>query len=240
MTKRNANSIFVMMSLSIGLALGALSTAEAQPILERLEERIRSRIEARQPSEPEQPPEAIESGRTAEPPLERTVRPAEASTKRGYLGLIADDRDEQGRGVRVLDTRPDGPAAKGGFQKDDLITSVAGIRVHSLAEMADILNLLPPGKQVAFDIIRDQKTQRLTVTLGVRPEKPTAPGDPSSLPPLVPPSAPPEATPAPGSPPLDDAPGEVVSTAALLARIEALERRVAELERALAAGTTEP
>lgn len=237
MTKRNTNSTFGLLGLSIGLALGIHAVAGAQPILERLEQRIRSRIgEAQEAAQPA-PPDAGEAPPVDPGPVvgQNTAPEAPGNTEPGFLGLVADDRGEQGRGVRVLATRPDGPAAKAGFQKDDLITSVAGIRVRTLADMADILDLFPPGKVVAFDVVRGQQQQRLSVTLGIRPGDPPAPAQPLTAPPIVPPPAAdglpeqPSAVGKPAPPPGDSAGS--LTTLGLLRRIEALERRVAELEK---------
>lgn len=256
MTKRNANSAFVLMSLGLGLVLGSVGTARAQPILERLEERIRSRVggadEAAEPSPPggvEQPPDGADV--PGDPGAALGVREA------GYLGLVADDRGEENRGVRVLEVRPSGPAEKAGFQKQDLITSVAGIRVHNLTEMADVMELFPPGKTVGFEVIRGETQQRLSATLGRRPEAPATPPQavtaerPAELPEPainVPPKPVPPAGPMPGEmsaeggvgpPPVEqpviespEAPERPPTIEELLRRIEALERRVAELEQA--------
>jgi hypothetical protein len=244
------------MSLGIGLVLGSLGTARAQPILERLEERIRSRVggaeEAAEPSPPqgvEQPPAAADL--PGDPARTSELR------KTGYLGLVADDQGEENRGVRVLEVRPGAPAQKAGFEKQDLITSVAGIRVHNLTEMADVMELFPPGKTIGFEVIRGETQQRLNATLGRPPGPPAAPPQavtaerPPELPQPrvdVPPEPVPPAGPLPGElraeggiglPPAEqpvieppDAPERPPTIEELLLRIEALERRVAELEQA--------
>jgi len=257
MTKRNANSAFVLMSLGIGLVLGSLSTARAQPILERLEERIRSRVEGAHEATDPSLPRDIE-----QPPAEANVpgdpAPALEVREAGYLGLVADDQGEENRGVRVLEVRAGGPAEKAGFAKQDLITSVAGIRVRSLTDMADVMELFPPGKTVAFEVVRGETPQRLSATLGRRPDTPAAPPQavtaerPPKLPQPrvdVPPEPAPPAGPLPGEPPAEGGvgppsveqpviepppagPERPPTIEELLRRIEALERRVAELEQA--------
>ncbi len=233
MSKQNANSMFVLFGLTIALALGIHGAAQAQSILERLEQRIRSRIG--ETDEAAQPAPSAENASPTSDPARASQRSGD--TEPGYLGLVADDQDEEGRGVRVLDTRPNGPAAKAGFQKRDLITSVGGIRVRSLADMAEILDLFPPGKVVTFDVLRGQETQRLSATLSQRPKAGT-PVAGSTPPPIAPPA--PRAEPLPGLPPAGDqspgrdAAGDAATLAELLRRIEALERRVAELEKATA------
>jgi len=262
MTTRHANSAFVLMSLGIGLALGSLGTARAQPILERLEERIRSRVagadEAAEPSPPEDGAEARKTQPSGDVGTEPSATaPPPANSQRAYLGLVADDRGEENRGVRVLEVHSGGPAAKAGFEKQDLITSVAGIRVHNLTEMAEVMELFPPGKTVAFEVVRGETQQRLNATLGRPPGPPTAPPEavtaerPAELPQPrvdVPPEPAPPAGPLPGGLPAEggfgrppaeqpaieppDAPERPPTVEELLRRIEALERRVAELEQA--------
>jgi len=262
MTRRNAKSAWVLASLGIGLVLGSLGTARAQPILKRLEQRIRSRVDAsEEASEPASPQGATEAGQEEGPgavgPKGRSTAPS-SNFEPGYLGLVADDQGEENRGVRVLEVRPAGPAEKAGFKKGDLITSVAEIRVRSLADMADIMELFPPGKTVAFEVLRAQTQQQVSATLGRRPGAAAAPPQavtaerPSDAPPQldVPPEPAPPAGPVPGESPSEGGvalpraerptierplppPEQPPTIDELLQRIEALERRVVELEQAL-------
>jgi len=200
--------------------LGTARPAPAQPILERLEQRIRDRLNQRiNPDKPDQP--------AVNPAAERPER--DADKEPGYLGVVADDKEDRGRGVRVLEVRPGGPAEKAGIRKRDLITGLAGIRVRQMSDMADVLELFPAGDSLTFDILRDGQLKKIKVTLGRRPA-------PAGQPPAdVAPVEPPAAGPKPADPhtvkrPLD-APARIEQ---LQRRIEQLERRVAELERALA------
>jgi hypothetical protein len=260
MTKRKARSVLVLVTLGIGLTLGSFGTARAQPILKRLEQRIRSRVE---PDQPAAPDGAAEPGQEPTPGAARVQQTsaAPAAPQPGYLGLVADDQGEENRGVRVLEVKPGGPAEKAGFKQQDLITSVAGIRVRSLTEMADVMELFPPGKTVAFEVLRGEAGQQLSATLGNRqgavaapPRVVTSERPPEATPPPrddVPPDPAPPAGPLPGElpaagglalPPAEHPPVERPLPAAgrqptveeLLQRIEALERRVTELERAVA------
>jgi membrane-associated protease RseP (regulator of RpoE activity) len=144
----------------------------------------------------------------------------------GYLGLVTDDRQEAGKGVRVTEAVASGPGAKGGLLAGDLITAIDGKAVHGNNEMAAALGSLPPGSQVAFEIDRNGQKQQINVTLGKRPapaerrfekfgpvtpmtETLPAPGDSDVRPPVAPgpaaggptlPGPPPEAPPASGPP----------------------------------------
>ncbi|HZZ29413.1 MAG TPA: PDZ domain-containing protein [Pirellulales bacterium] len=87
----------------------------------------------------------------------------------GYLGMVADDRQESGQGIRVKDVDPDSPAAKGGLQADDLITAINGQQAHSLEDMKNILGAQAAGTPVNFQVQRQGATQNVNVTLGRRP-----------------------------------------------------------------------
>jgi membrane-associated protease RseP (regulator of RpoE activity) len=55
------------------------------------------------------------------------------------------------------------------LQHDDLLTSVNGKPIHSLDDMASVLQQLPAGAKVTFEVQRDGKSQTAVVTLGKRP-----------------------------------------------------------------------
>jgi PDZ domain len=87
----------------------------------------------------------------------------------GYLGMVADDREENGKGVRLVEVDNDSPAARAGLQGGDLVTAINGRPVHSLDEFAAVLKPLSAGAKVAFDLDRQNAAQHVEVTLGRRP-----------------------------------------------------------------------
>ena len=109
-------------------------------------------------------PEAPASQSELPPPNPKPVEP-------GYLGIVGDDHQEGGAGVRVLETESGGPADHGGLKTDDLITGINGKPVHGQEEMRTILELLPSGSRVSFEVERDGKKQTVSVMLGTRPPK---------------------------------------------------------------------
>ena len=142
--------------------------------------------------------------------------------------MVADDKKDRGRGIRILDLRPGGPAEKGGLRKQDLITAVAGIRVRQMSDMAEVLQLSGVGEAVIFEIVREGKARQVQVTLGPRPAVPLLPPEPA--PPAAPlPPGPNVPMPADANPAADAAEVE-----RLQQRVAQLERRVADLERVLA------
>jgi membrane-associated protease RseP (regulator of RpoE activity) len=189
------------------------SAVFAQPALERLEREIRQRSET----------------------------PEEG--KSGYLGLLADDQKDRGRGVRVLEVYPNSPAAKAGFQKQDLITSLGGVRIRQMTDLSDLLDTFPPEKKVEFELQRDGKPLKVQVTMGRRTGAAnTVPNVPETIPPprgeAIPPPPEPEVVSRP--PPekaassADSSPTGASRIEELQRKVDALEARVAELERRLA------
>jgi len=230
-------------------AAGCTTAAWAQSALERLEQRLRQ--ELAQGLRPAQPGQIV-----AEPVADKgpEVQP-------GYLGVTADDRNDRGRGVRILAMHPGGPGEKAGLRTQDLIVDIAGVRVRQMSDMADVLAAFPPGQTVTVEVLRRGVYEKVKVTLGLRAEGPggpeivpappgQAPGEGNVL--AVP--APPEpAVPAAKQEPIkplegpqlagpglvvEDAPRGAADPAAeidrLRRRIEQLERRIETLERALA------
>jgi hypothetical protein len=154
----------VRSTLSVGLAAVFLSSgvgwpespAAGQTVLKRLEQEIRRQVakdEAAAASAAEDRPEQ----------------------KPGYLGAVVDDRQDRGRGVRVLQVRPQGPAALAGLREGDLVTGVAGVRVRQTEDLADVMAVFPPGSRVAFDVLRDGQTAKFDVILGRREESADTP-----------------------------------------------------------------
>ncbi len=203
---------FTVAILMLSAVAGDAPPAFAQQVLDRLEKAIRRQVEEQAPPEQPRAADAAAGERKA----------ADNENGPGFLGALTDDRDDRGRGVRVVGLRPDAPAAKAGLKLNDLIVAVAGTRVRRLSEFGEALALFPPGETVLFDVERDGKRTALKVTLGQRP----ADGQPAANPdgPELLPKPPVLRQPAVGQP---------ADVAALQKRVEQLEQRVEELEKVL-------
>jgi membrane-associated protease RseP (regulator of RpoE activity) len=92
-----------------------------------------------------------------------------AAAEPGYLGMIADDRQENGGGLRILDVMPGGPAQTSGLKPGDLVKNVAGQPMRSMDDFAKIVGTLPAGAKLSFQLERNGATQQVDVTLGRRP-----------------------------------------------------------------------
>ena len=231
-------SVLLLLGLSIA-SIDTLPTALGQPALERLEQRIRQRVEAPSDERPDG------DGR----PAPQTSEPRRGG-ELGYLGLTADDQRDRGRGARILDVQPGGPAEQAGLRPQDLIAAVSGVRVRQVSDMSEVLSMFRPGQTLDFDVLCDGKRHSVRVVLGQRPtgvQRRAALADASSpetlpLPPGEVMPEPPEAeVEGPGLEPATEAkaaPPDASRIERLERRIEKLERRVSELERSLKAQDT--
>jgi membrane-associated protease RseP (regulator of RpoE activity) len=104
--------------------------------------------------------------------LRRQLANPGAPTEQGYLGLVADDRLDAGRGLRVTSISPGGAAATAGVQVDDLIVEADGRSVRSMDDMAQVITGKPPGMAVGLTLERAGARQQLQVTLGRRTQAP--------------------------------------------------------------------
>jgi membrane-associated protease RseP (regulator of RpoE activity) len=103
------------------------------------------------------------------PPNPQPPQTGASVAEPGYLGVVADDRQEKGAGVRVVELEAGGPAEQGGLKADDLITRINDTPVHDQSDMGPVLEKLTPGSKVKFVVDRSGQQQTVEVTLGKRP-----------------------------------------------------------------------
>jgi Do/DeqQ family serine protease len=96
---------------------------------------------------------------------------------RGYLGvasetLTGDVAESFGlpratRGVIVTELSPsDGPAAKAGIKREDVITGINGRSISTREELRILIAQILPGTKVSVEILRDGKPRTMEVMLG--------------------------------------------------------------------------
>src|SRR5882762_1982997 len=108
------------------------------------------------------------------------------SVSRGWIGVqiqpvtsdIADSLGmKKAEGALVAEPQKDGPAAKAGVASGDVITAVNGETVKDARELARTIGALAPGSAVKLDMLRNGKSQVVSLTLGRLPNVQEAKAD---------------------------------------------------------------
>jgi serine protease Do len=98
---------------------------------------------------------------------------------RGYLGVTIQAVDPEmanafglphGGGALIGDATPNGPAAKAGIERGDIVLQLNGQSVSGPDQLSVEISEMAPGSVAHLQIYRDGKTQNLDVTLGEYPE----------------------------------------------------------------------
>ncbi|KJS30483.1 MAG: peptidase [Desulfatitalea sp. BRH_c12] len=100
---------------------------------------------------------------------------------RGWLGVMIQDltrplaeslgiKNEEG--VLVSDLAEDGPAAKAGMQRGDVIVQVDGEQVKEASVLSRKIAATKPDTNIRVTVIRNGKRERISVTLGTLPDTP--------------------------------------------------------------------
>ena len=113
------------------------------------------------------PGERAAPNRSGDELTEVVIPPGDDRT--GYLGIVADDRADRGRGVRVLEVIRDAAAEKGGLKAGDLIVEADGRPIRSMVDLAAVMQPTRPGETKTFVVERDGQKTELRVVLGRRP-----------------------------------------------------------------------
>ncbi len=110
------------------------------------------------------------------------------TVSRGYLGvqtqaLTADEAEGFGlpkdtKGVVITDLNPaDGPAAKAGLKREDIITAINDVGVSTRDDLRLVIAQTLPGTKVTVKYIRGGKPESKEVTLGKLPDDSLANGE---------------------------------------------------------------
>lgn len=86
---------------------------------------------------------------------------------RGFLGIQFESADD---GVRVIGMLDDSPAAKSGLEVGDIVIGLNGWEISDGQEFRYRIAGMAPGTKQEFKILRDGRTQMVTVTLGDQPD----------------------------------------------------------------------
>jgi serine protease Do len=105
---------------------------------------------------------------------------------RGYVGVEAQEITpataqamhlQQHSGALLAGIQPDSPASKAGLQPGDVITAVNGTKISDPRELALNVANVQPGDEAHLTILRNGKTQDVTVKVGQLPSEQTAPNN---------------------------------------------------------------
>jgi Zn-dependent M28 family amino/carboxypeptidase len=78
------------------------------------------------------------------------------------------DTEFEGVGVRVVETLPDGPAAKAGVKSGDIIVALAETKVLKIKDLLEILKDLPSGEELPLKLARSGKEEVVNVLFPAR------------------------------------------------------------------------
>src|SRR5262249_32932388 len=98
----------------------------------------------------------------------RSEKPVE-KPKVGLFGITTEA--VPGGGIQVGTLLPNGPAEKAGLRKGDLLVSVAGKRVQTVAELIEQMRVLGPGAKADVEYLREGTLLRTTIVLGEKREE---------------------------------------------------------------------
>jgi serine protease Do len=99
---------------------------------------------------------------------------------RGYMGVRIQEltrdlaeslRIQTSEGALVADVSPGSPADKAGIKRGDVITSFNGHPVQDPGQLRNMVAMTAPGTKARLQIMRDNRRQELTVTLGELPRE---------------------------------------------------------------------
>ena len=95
------------------------------------------------------------------------------TVQRAILGISGHDLDERTKdkdlgtvdGVYVAEVTDGSGAKAAGIEVGDVITQIAGKKIHNMAELQESLTMYRPGDKVEVTILRNKKEKTLDVTL---------------------------------------------------------------------------
>jgi serine protease Do len=85
---------------------------------------------------------------------------------KGFLGVAVEGRE--GQGVRVRRVGRESPAERAGIKSGDILLKMDGEALDSEEQFADLLKEKAPVDSVAFEMLRNGKTETLTLRLADR------------------------------------------------------------------------
>jgi S1-C subfamily serine protease len=78
------------------------------------------------------------------------------------------------KGAEVSQVYPNGPAARAGLRPGDVITQINGQKVDDAAELVALIHEMKPQAKADLEVMRNNKSMKMPVTLGSRNQEYTA------------------------------------------------------------------
>ena len=103
---------------------------------------------------------------TARQVMEALVTKGKVS--RGYIGVEPRDAPD-GDGSLITGVLRNGPADEAGIRPGDIVVAVDGKNVRNMTELMQTVAGIVPGSQAKFTVMRQGKTQELSVAIAERP-----------------------------------------------------------------------
>jgi hypothetical protein len=113
--------------------------------------------------------EENEPGQTFQPGAPGQNGQNQQPTPNGAKKKQADEK-----GAEISQVYPNGPAARAGLKAGDLIVQLNGTKVDDPAELITLVHEMKPQSKVELDVMRDNKSIKIPVTLGNRNQEYTA------------------------------------------------------------------
>lgn len=109
-------------------------------------------------------------------PVIETLR-RDGRVERGWLGvsvqdLPAEDPRSSRRAVLIAGVERTGPAGRGGLRAGDVVLAINGERTETSRGLIRSVAAVAPGQNVRLTVLRDGRTQEVTLQVGRRPPGP--------------------------------------------------------------------
>ena len=95
----------------------------------------------------------------------------------GWVGVEVEDAPDQVEGsiARIVDMKPETPAAKFGLKKGDVLLGIDGNKVASIQDLVDAAYYLTAGEEARIQIVRDGKKMDVAVNPALHPNASATP-----------------------------------------------------------------
>ncbi|MFT8243651.1 S1C family serine protease [Roseomonas sp. BN140053] len=94
----------------------------------------------------------------------------EGRVERGWLGVAVQDNPAENRpGALVQGVERNSPAARAGLRQGDVVVAINAERVETSRALIRSVAGVPPGQTIRLGLLRDGRTQEITVQVGRRP-----------------------------------------------------------------------